>query len=222
MDGLADALRGLRRRGHRPARLLRGVARRHGLRMDRGFSRLENALAASFSMVMPDGTKLERAQVIGWLRQARGAQAVAGPFRIAIEDREPLAVRRRSSPLRYVEEQCRAAAHRTAAARPPSRYARGWRRGARMAGSCTKHGSGQTDETIVGPLACQSLPSRTLPPGREARSPEPFRPRRPDNSQEFTVASHRSCRPPPYGRSRCRLRPPPSSPALIPSASSSS
>ncbi len=69
------------------------------------FSRLENALAQTFSMVTPDGTKLQRSQVIGWLRQAHGAKGSPAPFRIAIVEPEPLVVRRPLVVLRYVEEQ---------------------------------------------------------------------------------------------------------------------
>jgi hypothetical protein len=69
------------------------------------FSRLENALAETFSMVTPDGTKLQRSQVVGWLRQAYGAKGSPAPFRIAILEPEPLLVRRPLVVLRYVEEQ---------------------------------------------------------------------------------------------------------------------
>ncbi len=69
------------------------------------FARLDRALAEGFTMVTPDGVRLPRAAVIEWLRQAHGAKAAFGPFRIAIAEAElvhlavPLVV------LGYVEQQ---------------------------------------------------------------------------------------------------------------------
>jgi hypothetical protein len=65
--------------------------------------RFEVAFAPDFAMVMPNGRKLDRAEVLDFLRQARG---VRGPgFRIAIED---VAVLHAAPPLmlmHYVERQ---------------------------------------------------------------------------------------------------------------------
>jgi hypothetical protein len=65
--------------------------------------RFEAAFAPGFTMVMPNGRRLDRAGVLDFLRQARG---VRGPgFRIAIED---IAVLHAAPPLmlmHYVERQ---------------------------------------------------------------------------------------------------------------------
>ncbi len=69
------------------------------------FSRLPSALAEGFSMVTPDGTRLSRAAVAGWLRQAHAAKAQPGPFRIRVTDPECLLVRPPLVAVGYVEEQ---------------------------------------------------------------------------------------------------------------------
>jgi hypothetical protein len=65
--------------------------------------RYEAAFAPGFAMVMPNGRRLDRAEVLDFLHQARG---VRGPrFRIAIED---VAVLHAAPPLmlmHYVERQ---------------------------------------------------------------------------------------------------------------------
>lgn len=68
-----------------------------------GTDRFEAAFAPDFAMVMPNGRRLDRAEVLAFLRGARGLR---GPgFRIAIED---IAVLRAAPPLmlmHYIERQ---------------------------------------------------------------------------------------------------------------------
>jgi hypothetical protein len=65
--------------------------------------RYEAAFAPGYAMVMPNGRRLDRAEVLGFLHQARGSR---GPgFRIAIED---VAVLHAAPPLmlmHYIERQ---------------------------------------------------------------------------------------------------------------------
>jgi hypothetical protein len=68
------------------------------------FSRLETTLAEGFTMVSPNGIRLQRHDVIGWLRGAHGTQA-KGPFRIGILESEVLLLRPPLVSLGYVEEQ---------------------------------------------------------------------------------------------------------------------
>jgi hypothetical protein len=65
--------------------------------------RFEAAFAESFVMVMPNGKRLTRAEVLAFLRDARGTRGA--DFRIAIED---IAVLHAAKPLclmHYVERQ---------------------------------------------------------------------------------------------------------------------
>jgi hypothetical protein len=65
--------------------------------------RFEAAFADSFGMVMPNGKRLTRAEVLAFLRAARGTRGA--DFRIAIED---VAVLHAAAPLflmHYVERQ---------------------------------------------------------------------------------------------------------------------
>ena len=65
--------------------------------------RFAAAFAPGFAMVMPNGRRLDRAEVLEFLRQARGARGTG--FRIAIED---IAVLHAAPPLllmHYVERQ---------------------------------------------------------------------------------------------------------------------
>jgi hypothetical protein len=51
------------------------------------FARIEPAWPSDFTLITPDGAVLDRAAVIGWLRQARGVRAdPAAPFRIEIRN----------------------------------------------------------------------------------------------------------------------------------------
>jgi len=68
-----------------------------------GTDRFEAAFAPGFAMVMPNGRRLDRAEVLAFLRGARGVRAHG--FRIAIED---VAVLHAAAPLmlmHYVERQ---------------------------------------------------------------------------------------------------------------------
>jgi len=65
--------------------------------------RFEAAFAPGFAMVMPDGRKLDRAAVLGFLRQARGARGEG--FRIGIEDIEVLHAAPPLMLMHYVERQ---------------------------------------------------------------------------------------------------------------------
>lgn len=69
------------------------------------FARVESALADSFSMVSPDGRRLSRGDVAGWLRQAYGSRAAHGAFRIAIREPDLLLLHPPLVVLGYVEEQ---------------------------------------------------------------------------------------------------------------------
>ncbi|MET0429372.1 MAG: hypothetical protein ABW026_12840, partial [Microvirga sp.] len=69
------------------------------------FARLESALADDFTLVTPDGARLQRAAVIAALRGAHGTRAGEVPFRIAIHEPELLALRPPLVVLGYVEEQ---------------------------------------------------------------------------------------------------------------------
>ncbi len=65
--------------------------------------RLEAALAPGFSMVTPDGRRLSRAAVIGWITAAHGARGAE--FRIWITDIEPLHLEPPHALIGYVERQ---------------------------------------------------------------------------------------------------------------------
>ena len=65
--------------------------------------RLEAALAPGFSMVTPDGRRLSRPAVVGWIAAAHGARGAA--FRIWITDVEPLHVEPPHALIGYVERQ---------------------------------------------------------------------------------------------------------------------
>lgn len=67
------------------------------------FSRLDHALAETFTLVTPEGERLARADVIDGLHAAHGARGV--PFRIAIREPELLLLRPPLVVLGYVEEQ---------------------------------------------------------------------------------------------------------------------
>jgi hypothetical protein len=65
--------------------------------------RFDAAFAPGFAMVAPTGTRLDRAGVLAFLRQARGTR---GPgFRIAVEDIAPLHVAPPLVLMHYVERQ---------------------------------------------------------------------------------------------------------------------
>jgi len=74
---------------------------------DAAFARLDRALAPTFSMVTPTGSRLARSAVIGWLRGAPGAKAEPAPFRIAVKDAQVLHVAQGLVAVSYVEEQRR-------------------------------------------------------------------------------------------------------------------
>jgi hypothetical protein len=76
---------------------------------DAAFIRLEAALAPSFTMVTPEGRRLARPDVLGWLQQAHGAKREPGPFRIAIRDVEILHVEPPLVAIGYIEEQVQGA-----------------------------------------------------------------------------------------------------------------
>lgn len=76
-----------------------------GPRTDAALGRLETALAADFSMVTPEGRRLRRADVTGWLRDAHGAKGKAGPFRIIIREPDVLHVAPPLVSVGYVEVQ---------------------------------------------------------------------------------------------------------------------
>ncbi len=65
--------------------------------------RYEAAFAPGFTMVMPNGHRLERAEVLAFLRGARGLRGAG--FRIAIEDLAPLHVAPPLVLMHYVERQ---------------------------------------------------------------------------------------------------------------------
>ncbi|QRM34220.1 hypothetical protein [Microvirga sp. VF16] len=69
------------------------------------FSRLENALGEEFTMVSPSGARLQRPDVIGWLRGAYGTKGKQDPFHIAVVEPELLLLRPPLIILRYIEEQ---------------------------------------------------------------------------------------------------------------------
>ncbi|MBD2750032.1 hypothetical protein IC232_25530 [Microvirga sp. BT688] len=69
------------------------------------FSRVKSSLGEEFTMVSPSGQRLQRSDVIGWLRGAHGARASQSSFRIAIAEPEILLLRRPLVLLGYVEEQ---------------------------------------------------------------------------------------------------------------------
>lgn len=72
---------------------------------DAAFARLPAALAEEFSMVTPDGGRLSRSAVVGWLRQAHGSKGDRGTFRIRVVDPECLLVRPPLAAVGYVEVQ---------------------------------------------------------------------------------------------------------------------
>ena len=76
-----------------------------GPRTDAALQRLETALGPDFSMVTPEGARLRRDDVTGWLRDAHGAKGKAGPFRIIIREPEVLHVAPPLVSVGYVEEQ---------------------------------------------------------------------------------------------------------------------
>ena len=65
--------------------------------------RYEAAFAPGFAMVTPDGRRLDRAAVLGFLRGARGVRGAG--FRIAIEDATPLHVAPPLVLMHYIERQ---------------------------------------------------------------------------------------------------------------------
>ena len=69
------------------------------------FSRVESSLGEEFTMVSPSGQRLQRSDVIGWLRGTHGARANQGPSHIAIAEPEILLLRPPLVLLGYVEEQ---------------------------------------------------------------------------------------------------------------------
>jgi hypothetical protein len=69
------------------------------------FSRVESSLGEEFTMVSPSGQRLQRSDVIGWLRGTHGARASQGSFHIAIAEPEILLLRPPLVLLGYVEEQ---------------------------------------------------------------------------------------------------------------------
>jgi hypothetical protein len=69
------------------------------------FSRVESTLGEEFTMVFPSGQRLQRSDVIGWLRGTHGARASQGSFHIAIAEPEILLLRPPLVLLGYVEEQ---------------------------------------------------------------------------------------------------------------------
>jgi hypothetical protein len=69
----------------------------------RDFSRCARALAVDFSMVAPDGSRLDREAVLG----AIGAASASPGFSITIKDLSPIWEAEDSVLLQYVEEQYR-------------------------------------------------------------------------------------------------------------------
>lgn len=63
----------------------------------------EAAFAPGFNMVMPNGGRLERAEVLAFLRAARGVRGAG--FRIAIEDAVPLHIAPPLVLMHYIERQ---------------------------------------------------------------------------------------------------------------------
>jgi hypothetical protein len=69
------------------------------------FARLEAALAETFTMVSPEGTRLRRAEVLDTLRQAYGSRGRGGAFRIVVRELEILHLDPPLVVLGYIEEQ---------------------------------------------------------------------------------------------------------------------
>ena len=69
------------------------------------FTRVESSLGEEFTMVSPSGQRLQRPDVIGWLRGTHGARASQGSFHIAIAEPEILLLRPPLVLLGYVEVQ---------------------------------------------------------------------------------------------------------------------
>jgi hypothetical protein len=69
----------------------------------RDLDRCANAFARDFSMIAPDGSRLERKAVLA----ALGAAAASPDFRISIKDLRPIWEAEDSVLLQYVEEQYR-------------------------------------------------------------------------------------------------------------------
>jgi hypothetical protein len=67
------------------------------------FARFESAFDPAFVMVMPDGRRLDRAGVLGFLRGAGGVRGAG--FRIAIEAAAPLHAMLGLVLMHYVERQ---------------------------------------------------------------------------------------------------------------------
>jgi hypothetical protein len=65
--------------------------------------RIEAAFAAEFVMIMPNGRRLDRAEVIAFLRQARGARGEG--FRISIEEVSVLHAAPPLMLMHYLERQ---------------------------------------------------------------------------------------------------------------------
>lgn len=70
---------------------------------NRDFGRAERALAPDMLMVTPDGVRVERAQIMAGLLNAKARD----DFRITIRDIEPVSESERGVLLQYVEEQYR-------------------------------------------------------------------------------------------------------------------
>jgi hypothetical protein len=70
---------------------------------NRDLGRCASALAMDFSMVAPDGSKLDRESVLG----ALSAAAASPDFRIRVKDLSPIWEAEDSVLLQYVEEQYR-------------------------------------------------------------------------------------------------------------------
>lgn len=67
------------------------------------FGGLEKAFAPDFSIIMPNGTRLNRTGALAFLRDGKGARGEG--FRIAIEDMEPLHQAGDLVLMHYVERQ---------------------------------------------------------------------------------------------------------------------
>ena len=65
--------------------------------------RIEAAFAPDYAMILPNGRRLDRAEVIAFLRQARGARGEG--FRISIEDIDVLHAAPPLMLMHYVERQ---------------------------------------------------------------------------------------------------------------------
>ncbi len=70
---------------------------------DGRFDRFEGAFAPGFAMVMPSGRRLDRAEVLDFLKGARGARGAG--FRIAIEEAEALHLAPPLVLMHYLERQ---------------------------------------------------------------------------------------------------------------------